>query len=89
MIRKMLNLLHKKCKLGRVRTWSNAKKCKRNLLRFPNCSTKSSFLGNGLGFLLRKVCDVVFLYCYVKKNKKEIEQIHFRAYNNMKKMPFF
>jgi hypothetical protein len=30
-VRKMLNLLHKKCKLGGVRTWSNAKKCKRNL----------------------------------------------------------
>ena len=34
----MLNLLHKKCKLGGVRTWSNAKKCKRNLWRLPNSS---------------------------------------------------
>ena len=32
----MLNLLHKKCKLWGVRTWSNAKKCKRNLWRLPN-----------------------------------------------------
>ena len=31
----MLDLLHKKCKLGGVCTWSNAKKCKRNLLRPP------------------------------------------------------
>ena len=31
----MLNLLHKKCKLWGVRTWSNAKKCKRNLWRLP------------------------------------------------------
>jgi hypothetical protein len=31
----MLNLQHKKCKLGGVHTWSNAKKCKRNLWRLP------------------------------------------------------
>ena len=31
----MLDLLHKKCKLGGVRTWSNDKKCKHNLWRLP------------------------------------------------------
>ena len=31
MVRKILNLLHKKYKLGGVRTWSNAKECKFNL----------------------------------------------------------
>ena len=30
-VRKMLNLLHKKCKLWGLCTWSNAKKCKHNL----------------------------------------------------------
>ena len=30
-VRKMLNLLHKKCKLRGVRTWSSAKKCKRKM----------------------------------------------------------
>ena len=32
----MLDLLHEKCKLGGGRTWSNAKKCKRDLLRQNN-----------------------------------------------------
>ena len=37
----MLNLLHKKCKLRGVHTWSNSKKCKRNLWRLPYLPQRS------------------------------------------------
>ena len=56
----MLNLLHKKYKLWGVRTWSNAKKCKRNLWRLPRCwyrnKPKPNFKGrilitNSIGYI--------------------------------------